>query len=134
MIDFLCPLKTTHKRRAIAGGLLAPGEEASGQLRRLVCSFDSASKMNILHLIVARGNHHDKTLILEQLRMLVHVYGLSVLMPTQDGRTVRELAADSRKSFSDHMREAVSMAVEEEELLEQCCRVQPAARGLANRR
>ena len=38
-IDFLCPSETTHQRRPIVGGLLAPGEEASGQLRRLVQSF-----------------------------------------------------------------------------------------------
>ena len=30
-MDFLCPLETTHKRRPIAGGLVAPGEQASGQ-------------------------------------------------------------------------------------------------------
>ena len=57
------------------------------------------------------------------------VCGLSVLTPTQDGRTVRELAAESRKSFSDHMREAVAMAVEEEELLEQRRRATCAARS-----
>ena len=63
--------------------------------------------------------------------MLHHVYGLCVLMPTQDGRTVKELGAKSRKSFSDHMREAVAMAIDEE-LLEQR-RALPAARGLALR-
>ena len=65
---------------AIAGGLLAPGEEASGQLRRLVQSFDAASKLNILHLVVAYGiTLSDKNEILEKLRMLRDVYGLSVL-------------------------------------------------------
>ena len=57
VIYFLCPLETTHKRRPIAGGLLAPGEEASGQLLRLVSSFDSARKMNILQLFVEQGSH-----------------------------------------------------------------------------
>ena len=55
VMDFQCPSETTHpsQRRPIAGGLLAPGEEASGQLRRLVQSLDSVRKMNILHLFVA---------------------------------------------------------------------------------
>ena len=89
--------------------------------------------MNILHLFVAQGNHHDTKLIWEQLRMLRHVYGLRVLTPTQDGCTVTALAAESRKSFSDHMREAVAMVVEEEEeLLEQRRRALPAALGLVN--
>ena len=63
--------------------------------------------------------------------MLHHVYGLSVLTPTKDGSTMRALAAKSHQSFSDHMREAVAMAVMEE-LLEQR-RALPAARRLANR-
>ena len=64
--------------------------------------------------------------------MLRHVYGLSGgLTHTQDGRTVRELAADSPTTFSNHMREAVAMAIEEE-LLEQR-RALAAARGLALR-
>ena len=63
--------------------------------------------------------------------MLCHVYGLGVLTQTQDGRTVQALAAESRKFFSDHMREAVATAVEEE-ILEQR-RALPAARGLALR-
>ena len=88
--------------------------------------------MNILQLFVEQGSYYDTNEILEKLRMLHHVYGLSVLTPTQDGRTVRELAAKSHQSFSVHMREAVTMAVEEEEqLLEQCRRALPAARGLA---
>ena len=41
---------------------------------------------------------------------------------------MRDLAADSRKTFSDHIREAVAMAVEEE-LLDQR-RALVAARGL----
>ena len=53
VMDFLCPSETTGKVTQIAGGLLAPGEEASGQLRRLVQSLDSVRKMNILHLFVA---------------------------------------------------------------------------------
>ena len=65
--------------------------------------------------------------------MLCYVYGLSVLTRTQDGRTARELAADSRKSFSDHMREAVAMAVGEDELLKQRRRALATAQGLANR-
>ena len=96
VIDFLCPLKTTDKRRPMPCGLLAPGEEASGQPRRLVCSVDSDSKMNILHLFVAYGNFYNTNEIWEQLRMLRHIYGLSVLTPTQDGRTVKALAADCR--------------------------------------
>ena len=83
----------------IAGGLLTPGEKASGQLRRLVRSFDSASKMNILHLFVAYGNFYNTNEILEKLKMLRHVYGLRVLTLTQDGRTVRALPAESRKLF-----------------------------------
>ena len=114
---FLCPLETTHKRRPIAGGVLAPGEKASGQLRRLVRTFDSGSKMNILHLFVAYGDLYNTHEILEKFRMLRHVYGLSVLTPARDGRTARALAVDSRKPFSDHLREAVAVTVEEERCL-----------------
>ena len=121
VIDFLCPLETAHR-------LLARGQKASGQLLRLVRSFDSASKMNILHLFVACGNFYYTNEILEKLRMFHHVYGLGVLTRTQDGRTVRALAAESRKPFSDHMREAVDIAVEEELLEQRCALV--AARGL----
>ena len=128
MIDFLCPLETTDKRRPIAGGLLAPGEKASGQLRRLVRSFDSASKMNIL--FVSRGNHYDTNEILETFRMVRHVYGLSVLTPTQDGRTVRALAAESPTTFAVHMREVVAMAVKEEILEQHRAAALPVARGL----
>ena len=131
VIYFLCPLETTHKRRPIAGGLLAPGEEARGELRRLVQSFDSQTKMNILHLFVAEGNHYDTNEILKKLRMLRHVYGLSVLTPTLDGRTVTALATQSQQSFSKQMQEAVAMA-RKEELLEQR-RALAAARGLALR-
>ena len=84
-------------------------------------SFDSVSKMNILYHFVTVAyviGCCDTEKFLEKLRMLHHVYGLSVLTPTQDWRTVRALAAESHKSFSDHMHEAVCMAVEEE-LLEQ---------------
>ena len=97
MTDFLCPLEITHKR--IAGGLLAPGEKASGQLLRLVRSFVLASKMSILHIVVAQGNHYDTNEILETLRMLCYVYRLSVLTRTHNGRTVRGLDADSRKTL-----------------------------------
>ena len=62
--------------------------------------------------------------------MLRHVYGLSVLTPTQDGHTVSALAADSRKPFSDHMREAVAMAIEKELLEQRRCAL-AATRGLA---
>ena len=62
--------------------------------------------------------------------MLHYVYGLSVLTPTQDGRTVMALAANSPSTFSVHMREAVAMAIGE--LLEQR-RALAAARGLALR-
>ena len=87
-----------------------------------------------MHLFVERGSHYDTNEILKKLRMLHHVYGLSVLTPTQDGRTVMALAANSPNSFSDHMREAVAKAMEEEEeLLEQRRRALPAARGLARR-
>ena len=99
VIDYLCHSEIMHKVTQIAGGLLAPGEEASGQLLRLVRSFDSASKMNILHLFVSRGSSYSVDWILEQLRMLRHVYGLSDLTPTQDRRTVRVLAADSPTTF-----------------------------------
>ena len=131
VIDFLCPSETTLMRRPIADGLLAPGEEASGELRRLVQSFDSQTKMNILHLFVAEGNHYDTNEILKKLRMLRHVYGLSVLTPTLDGRTVTALAEQSHQSFSKQMQEAVAMA-RNEELLEQR-RALAAARGLALR-
>ena len=131
VIDFLCPLQIMPDVTQIAGGLLAPGERASGQLRRLVRSFDSQSTMNILQLFVEQGSHYDTSEILEKLRMLHHVYGLSVLTPTQDGRAVRELAAKSHNSFSDHMREAVAMAVDEEPLEQR--RALAAARGLALR-
>ena len=87
VIDFLYPMKIMDMVDPIAGGLLAPGEKASGQLLRLVRSFDSASKMNILHLFVSRGSSYSVDWILEQLRMLRHVYGLSVLTLTQDRRT-----------------------------------------------
>ena len=107
MIDFLCPLEIMPNITQIAGGLLAPGEKASVQLRRLARSFDSASKMNIMHLFVKRGSHYDTNEILKKLRMLRHVFGLSVLTPTQDGRTVMALAANSPTSFSVHMRGAV---------------------------
>ena len=63
--------------------------------------------------------------------MLHYVYGLSVLTPTQDGRTVMALAANSPSTFSVHMREAVAMAIDGE-LLEQR-RALAAARGLALR-
>ena len=99
VIDFLCPMKIMDMVDPIAGGLLAPGEKASGQLLRLIRSFDSASKMNILHLFVSRGSSYSVDWILEQLRMLRHVYGLSDLTPTQDRRTVRVLAADSPTTF-----------------------------------
>ena len=36
VIDFLCPLEIMPNITQIAGGLLAPAEKASGQLRRLV--------------------------------------------------------------------------------------------------
>ena len=133
VMDFLCPSETTGKVTQIAGGLLAPGEEASGQLRRLVQSFDSERRMNILHLFVACGiGPGDTKEFLKKLRMLRHVYGLSVLTPTPDGCTVTALAAQSHQSFSVHMQEAVAMAVKEE-LLEQRHRTLPAARGLAMR-
>ena len=95
VMNFLCPTETTCKVMLIAGGLLAPGEKASGQLLRLVRSFDSVSKMNILHLFVGYGiGRCDTKEFLEKLRMLRRVYyGLSVLTLTQDGRTVRELGA-----------------------------------------
>ena len=84
-----------------------------------------------MHLFVERGSHYDTNEILKKLRMLHHVYGLSVLTPTQDGRTVMALAANSSTTFSVHMREAVAMA-RKEELLEQR-RALAAARGLALR-
>ena len=59
VIDFLCPLETSLKRRPIAGRLVAPGEIASGQLLRLVRSFDSSSKINIQHVFVAYVIHYD---------------------------------------------------------------------------
>ena len=97
VIDFLCASERTGKVVQIAGRLLAPGEKASWKLLRLVCSFDSVSKMNILHFFVAYGICRcDTKEFLEKLRMLRHVYGLSVLTPTQDWRTLRELAAESR--------------------------------------
>ena len=130
VMDFLCPSETTGKVMRKVGGLLAPGEKASGQLRRLVRSFDSETKMNIMHLFVAYGiERSDTNEILKQLRMLRHVYGLSDLTPTQDRRTGRVLTAKSHKSFSDHMREAVATAIEKE-LLEQR-RALATARGLA---
>ena len=96
VMDFLCPSETTGEGTQIAGGLLAPGEEASGQLRRLVQSFDSVSKMNILQFFVAYGfGSEDTREVLEKLRMLRHVYGLSVLTRTLDGRPVKQLAAKS---------------------------------------
>ena len=58
VIDFLCPLETRLKSKPIAGGLLAPRERASGQLLRLVRSFDSASNMDILHLFLTYGIHY----------------------------------------------------------------------------
>ena len=130
VMDFLCPLETTGEGTQIAGGLLAPGEEARGELRRLVQSFDSQTKMNILHHFVAYGIVcSDTNEILKKLRMLHHVYGLSVLTPTQDRRTVGELAAESRSKFSNQMKEAITMAIDEE-LLEQR-RALAAVRGLA---
>ena len=94
VMDFLCPSETTGQVMQIAGGLLAPKENASRQLCRLVQSFDSKSKMNIMHLFVAYGiGHCDTKEFLEKLRMLHHVYGLSVLTPTKDGSTERGLAA-----------------------------------------
>ena len=75
VIDFLCPLETTHKRRPIAGGLLAPEEETSGQLHRLISSVDSVSNINILHLFVAYGNFYNTNEIVDTFRMLRHVYG-----------------------------------------------------------
>ena len=79
VIDFLCPLETMHKRRPIAGGLLAPEEEASGQLHRLISSIDSVSDIN-LHFFVAYGNFYNTNEIVETFRMLRHVYGLSMLL------------------------------------------------------
>ena len=67
VIDFLCPLEIMPNVTQIAGGLLTPGEKASAQLRRLARSFDSASKMNILHLFVERGRHYDTNEILKSL-------------------------------------------------------------------
>ena len=107
MLSFVKTLQRMPNVTQIAGGLLVPGEKASGQLCRLVQSFDSASKMNIMHLFVKRGSHYDTNEILKKLRMLRHVFGLSVLTPTQDGRTVMALAANSPTSFSVHMRGAV---------------------------
>ena len=84
----------------IAGGLLTPGEKASAQLRRLARSFDSASKMNILQLFVACGiGPGDTKEFLEKLRMLRHVYGLSVLTLTQDGLTGRSSLQNNVRLF-----------------------------------
>ena len=83
----------------------------------------------ILHLFVERGSDYDTNEILKKLTMLRHVYGLSVLTPTLDGRTVTALAAQSGKFFSVHMQEAVTM-VRNEELRR---RALPAARWLAMR-
>ena len=80
-----------HKLRPIAGRLLAPRQRASGHLLRLVRGFDSASKMNILHVFVVYGNFYNTNEILEKFRILCHVYGLivlAVLTPTQDKHTV----------------------------------------------
>ena len=75
VMDFLCPSEITGEGTQIAGGLLAPGKKASGELRRLVQSFDSVSKMNILQFFVAEGiGREDTKEFLEKLRMLRHVY------------------------------------------------------------
>ena len=71
-----------RKSKRTAGGLLALGEIATGQLLRLVCSLNSVSKMNILHLFVAQGNLYSTNEILETFKMFCHVYGLSILTPT----------------------------------------------------
>ena len=125
VIDFLCPLE-------IIPNVTQKSGRSAYARRESKWAAAQARPENILHLFVEQGSHYDTNEILEKLRMLLHVYGLSVLTPPQDGRTVRELAAKSHQSFSVHMREAVTMAVEEEEqLLEQCRRALPAARGLA---
>ena len=107
VMEFLCPSETTDKVMRIAGGLLAPGEEASGQLCRLVQSFDSETKMNIMHLFVKYGiGRCDTKGFLQKLRMLRHVYGLSVLTPTQHGLSLLQNRTENTRTCEKCTRNA----------------------------
>ena len=112
LMDFLCPLQ---RRNKIAGGLVAPGAKASGELRRLVRSVDSESGMNILHCFVLyaeEGTTEDE--IVDRFRMFRDVYGLSILLHTKDGYTARDLAQSVHGEVGDQMRSAVNVAINEE--------------------
>jgi hypothetical protein len=117
-MDFLCPLVKGPPK-------IAPGGEDT-ELRRIVRGIDPESGMNLLHMYVERGGEHTAALVIERLRMLRNVYGLSLLTPTLDGRRVTALAAAQmwRRTYqldSDewarHMLEAVATVMEDELLL-----------------
>ena len=127
VMDFLCPLAATLEFNKIAGGLLAPGEQAHGDLLRIVQGFDPQSGMNILHLFVSMGQDFDSRYeIVERLRTLRDVYGLRLMTPTFEAktRTVTMLAANFPL-----MKAAVAEVLEDE--LDQRHKALVVARGLS---
>ena len=128
VMDFLCPPAATLEFNQIAGGLLAPGEQAHGDLLRIVQGFDPQTGMNILHLFVSMGqNLHSRYEIVERLRTLRDVYGLRLMTPTFEAktRTVTMLAANSPR-----MQAAVAEVLKDE--LDQRHKALVVARGLSH--
>ena len=112
---WLCPPEGWLSFMKIAGGMLQPGEVASGELRRIVQGFDPDSGMNLLHMYVAYGSNHDASVIREQLCMLRDVYGLNWLTPTKDGRSLATLAKNSTAPFAQQMHAVVLELIEYEQ-------------------
>ena len=108
IMGFLCPEEPDWN---IAGGLVAPGATAHGELRRIVQGMDPDSGMNILHVYVAQGKPCSLEATMQRLRMLRDVYGLDLCLPTADGRTLTALAS------APLMRKAVKAVLKEEVML-----------------
>ena len=115
VMGFLCPSEACYP---IAGGLVARGDIARGELRRIVQSFDAQSGMNILHAVVALRENHDKGETMDLLRKLRVVYGLSLLTPTKDGHSVTELAQTADTIMFPQLTQAAvaEMLMEEQRL------------------
>jgi len=137
IVDFLCPLPAQRrKNQKIAGGILKPGEAASGELSTIVRGFDQRSGTNILHMYVELYSESATTNAVERLCMLRDVYGLRLLTPTLDGRGITSLATQRRVREIEseecvlYMREAVAIVIEDEFLLRH--RALAVAQGLRN--
>ena len=112
LMIFLCPDGLLVKK--IAGGLVAPGATAHGELRRIVQGMDPDSGMNILHLYVALGSAYRLMPTVQRILMLRDIYGLDLCLPTADGRTLTALAAASTNVWAQRMQQAVAEALEDE--------------------